>query len=1782
MSSEASSSLKNMEGRSSASTNNDDDLECSEDFHRTQSNMSMNTLCLEREEEIHIFDRSHPIPSIDQGFSIETSIRKIGPDQREDSQNSKVASRKKIISKKSSTTTESSMGVPEYHKFTLVDDDNTSNLLGSTSSAITAMSTISMSFSDQQRSSNEKSSFVQQYESDISSISSADEDKISESPQDILLSLGVITKQKYDQFKLLVSRNSNDRPQDSDISEVSSSQSRTTTSASAKKKKYFGKKSSSSILPLSAGSAMAGKKTKNNNVTISGDVYLIHAIFNNFCSPCPSIQQITDILQDAKSNKNTIALEQKLPKDPIISGGEGPTPVVRLLSHNPSKGLLKLPEYFQLTFFRILVRLLGSSRMDLFLHDTSGISPKDEDSKNTTKSISGKIDTSKPIQRHSFSTVSMSRSFMESNKEYNDEMDESDGSLLRGWDTSEDTSSSDPTFPSVRDARQQKFSKQKIAASEKTNNASFFSKIVKKNSNNGPSGSSNNNKLLPHHLVRRQSLQSLSMRSLGSNDNSTRSMLADEQFLKLQNDLHLCSIIRFRSCNEWKRYAKALSSGPTNNNNNNNSTSFLNSVGRGSIVATFNLLRLFVVSSSTSGRSKTQQITTLCTRLIGIICATGMSPRDLRYLFDLIMNNKSMMGDNINDKAGGEANNIKKQLSSVTQSMSSLSIEEHDNTWHTNITDTTRLDLIRSLSYAVNAQLTKFSVDKASPQCIFSFGHSSRGVKSDSFYSWPLKNEYGLATWFRIESLAQNLVSKTKPIIFSMRTSSGAGIEVALEVLGETQTSSSSSPASNDSVVAMLVISIYDTSVSEKTRSLSKKQEKNNVHQIRLKGFVLSSRVWYHLGLKHTSPRYKGYFSTARDEVTIFLDGKVMLVEKLQYPKVVGGDNSTNITQTNIEFMKNFNGQAGALYVFKESFSDATLKNLFEVTSGKFQNNFSDNRNDEDLDAKCVKIAHRVNTLTIQKLAPSSLQSDLNASGLATPKVRYQGNGPINGSMSNSIRTLPDKGLDEDPDDFTHHPLSKNNFGSKLLLVWDPSRTYGDRVLEGYSNADGTIDFSDSCTWYMTGAKDVISSIGGIQSILPVFRSFLVEEQRYGNIANTGEIPAMVSTSKKKKKDSASANTKPNNNTESCPELILPSLILLLAAFLRNHVENAEDFVLCGGVDILEQMLLQNKKLGVSNGDSIKSRAKRFHCLIKKSFESQFVANKLVDALDSLYLSSSHYLPLEYKIFSRLIFNIPLWLGSGSTGLSSAIMHSAFLPLLSLACKKTPHKVCESIDMRDLFVYLNELVNSPGSNTSRTDSDNVSKDNMFKRSESSISVALTASEREHAVNVVLGIIANTIVSQPSVSQLSCLLNFIAFNLDDEWEKTSAEGQKSKSTTLNASRRTGSRKERFLATARACSILLFLLQSNSATFYRSLETFLSNSNNIASFILCGMVNSFDETIRSLGIHCLTEFLEVCNHKQINVATHSHIQIDRDRNIKEDNFNLDDLNDSHILNMNSPTTQDKIIGAATTIGKGIKYVGTGLRNIGANAITQNNILTTKVNVSIVYKLLWHLMKCHRNILGNWSHSALVNMLVDDGQAQSQSQRSLSRNSMALDQILVPDTVLQKNGLILNDQWVILPTVPVGIDSSQNLRNTYAIGTILRLQRFLPNEMKERWLFDLLALIRISPQSVKSILSSKDWQPCLFNLLSEIVEDRSKMLDNSGEDISSTDKNYDRNNNESDEKKNESAGDSSQTRARFDLVLKLYSTLLGYSVRSGGVKVCINEHFSLASIRSYLADL
>ena len=105
---------------------------------------------------------------------------------------------------------------------------------------------------------------------------------------------------------------------------------------------------------------------------------------------------------------------------------------------------------------------------------------------------------------------------------------------------------------------------------------------------------------------------------------------------------------------------------------------------------------------------------------------------------------------------------------------------------------------------------------------------------------------------------------------------------------------------------------------------------------------------------------------------------------------------------------------------------------------------------------------------------------------------------------------------------------------------------------------------------------------------------------------------------------------------------------------------------------------------------------------------------------------------------------------------------------------KHPEKIHECIKVRDLFTLANKLIEVGGIEDDPVDQNKFGPTNEYCWSLHASSIDLI--KRRHAVSVILGIYLVIICSRSTVALLSLFINFVAYNLDDEWEKASADDQ----------------------------------------------------------------------------------------------------------------------------------------------------------------------------------------------------------------------------------------------------------------------------------------------------------------------------------------------------------------------------------------------------------------------
>ena len=485
--------------------------------------------------------------------------------------------------------------------------------------------------------------------------------------------------------------------------------------------------------------------------------------------------------------------------------------------------------------------------------------------------------------------------------------------------------------------------------------------------------------------------------------------------------------------------------------------------------------------------------------------------------------------------------------------------------------------------------------------------------------TWPFRNDFACAFAFRAEDFTEG---PKRVILFAAVSDDGDGIEISLVPLQKKTT--------NHASAGLLSISMIEKSKSVKTINIS--------------GCPLHSRVWYHVAVRHTRSRLKGVFSlSSKEQLTVMIDGKTMLSESIHFPQIHGDTSSKN--SISFTYGQNFDGQANALYVFHDNVSDSTLKALFDM---RMQTNGGTKVVSEkkEWDSRHEQVARKI--MSLRNVRKDDI-ADVAFCQRAVSEV-----------STPSVSDLIENGDSSD----VSNPLTKTAFISRLYLVWEPRRTFADRyIIELHSGAHVKLEENENAKVYsVEGAHQVICSLGGVQSLIPIICSILCP----GDPRSEIDLPL-------------------SETDVSLHKLVLyslvPDILHLLSSFIRSHNENTRELLRCGALEVLEKLLLDCN----ANLDDAKMS------VIKALSTFPTLARLLVERLNEFHSSSTQYVALEIALFSRLIFNIPLWFGSISQDGGVALL-SAFIPWMSDIVEKTPEKVRDCVGASDMIMVMQNIV----------------------------------------------------------------------------------------------------------------------------------------------------------------------------------------------------------------------------------------------------------------------------------------------------------------------------------------------------------------------------------------------------------------------------------------------------------------------------------------------------------
>jgi hypothetical protein len=1043
--------------------------------------------------------------------------------------------------------------------------------------------------------------------------------------------------------------------------------------------------------------------------------------------------------------------------------------------------------------------------------------------------------------------------------------------------------------------------------------------------------------------------------------------------------------------------------------------------------------------------------------LLGLtIGASGSSVKDLRQL--LVM---------------AEGSDPTKKFTKQNSRRASLSSSFVEPSLQETLPFLARLHIIRLLRYAADYSSQSIGIlDKVGPQSFFSFGDSAKGLCTTlANKPWPFRYDFCMACWFRAETFVRasyrsgsgNITQST--ILFCAQTKDGAKIELSFE--------SCSGGGDNLFVTAAtLLVTVADAHEPNVNKTPRK---------IRLVGCVLSPKVWYHVAVRLTksksSPFTLNFNKT--NELSIFLNGKLMLRTAMKLPrfpenynslsgalglasfgKHIAPNGSKALPPIELTFFSNFDGQAGALYVFNELIPDETIQLLYRKTAGQSEHGswftFSDG-----WDASRSKLGH-----IAKSLSSASMLSELE--DLVLPDYPI-----LIGTVGRKRKVLID--VQEDNS-------SAPSLASKLFFVWDPDRMINETVVDLHSGVDTILD-EDISTWSFESIKDTLLSLGGPKRLIPLFAIL--------NALPTVEIS--------EKDDIMFEKTGINSDWA---HTFISSLVFLIASFAREHPMNARELYRCGAVHVIHKVLHDRKRRELES----------YRGAYYGMGASLAVAKQNVSALLDLWQSSRQVFGLEAIVFSHLLFNVTLLFGGVST-CSGVHLHTVLLPVLSEITRQNPDKVRDGVGTKLFIDCIREY--SKVECDQKESIETEQKTAPFDRStHSSCSTPdhLTVLERRIFVDFMLGMVAAMLFKSCPVNDLSPLVTFLTYSLDSMWQDDNEASKTPKNGLGEHQPRKKYLRERnecwYLSTVKTANVLFFLLQKSPPIphLIESLTSLLESGGGVASWLLCSLVNQFDDTLRGIGIKCLTAYL----HTTLDFTTVGP----RDLSLNHQN------------------------GSTVKLSNAVKY-GLGVISHSSNVLA--SLLSGRGNVKVIYKLLWHLSKCHRERLGVDTDSGLMYLLVEDCD---------SKSSLSLEDLVVTNKYFPGGFILDIDNLNASQSRPL---SRQSIRNAYGVSAVMRLLRFMTNEQKERWLFDLLALVLASPNSVTVVLSCDDWQPTLFQLVAEVVDEISINPPEEGTSESST----------GIVRKFDTSALKPSVRTRYDLSLKLYSTLLGHCIRKGDEK-------------------
>ena len=289
-----------------------------------------------------------------------------------------------------------------------------------------------------------------------------------------------------------------------------------------------------------------------------------------------------------------------------------------------------------------------------------------------------------------------------------------------------------------------------------------------------------------------------------------------------------------------------------------------------------------------------------------------------------------------------------------------------------------------------------------------------------------------------------------------------------------------------------------------------------------------------------------------------------------------------------------------------------------------------------------------------------------------------------------------------------------------------------------------------------------------------------------------------------------------------------------------------------------------------------------------------------------------------------------------------------------------------------------------------------------------------------------------------------------------------------------------------------------------------------------------MNSYCDLIRSIGIRCVSAYMRVTAHGP-----------DLTLSLSPEHASILDTS-KMMLNM-SGTLQENTISLISNVGHGLLKTNDKKEKSTPRISTQ-----PKFTPRVIYKLLWHLLKSHRYRMGDYTQAALVAMVFEN--------KNVFRSRTDLSETLIINDSSSLHMMKLDFDRVKSMMAQSSVTKNDCVCDAPSMNTILRAMRFLPKEYSGRWLSWLVELCRDNHQATSTIAKHTDWQPCLFQFISEIIEN---VAPTSSEDAK-------RDELELQDGILHQGFLTKGSNNEFHLSLELYSILLGYTIRNNVEKV------------------